>query len=284
MTMQVNSNELRQRVRDLAAMPQVVHEVLAAMRDAGVSIDAVAARVGHDPALVARTLRVANSPFYGLAGRIGSIRDALRVVGLRRLGTVLMAASVSDCFPPPACRGFVFKSFWGHSFATAICAQALAAACHLDEGSAFTAGLLHDIGRLVLATYYPRQLEAAIADAQLRDVAPLDGERAVLALDHCEVGAWVAAHWHFADVVVDAIGHHHEPPPRDAAAAPTLGDLIHVADGIAHALDLTREPDEMVPPMALGAWTRLGLQPEAFLTVFTHTELASAAFSETLAI
>jgi putative nucleotidyltransferase with HDIG domain len=284
MTMQVNANDLRQRVRDLAAIPQVVHEVLAATRDAGISIDQVAARVGHDPALVARTLRVANSPFYGLAGRIGSIRDALRVVGMQRLGTVLMAAAVSGNFPPPACRGFEFKSFWGHSFAAAICAQALASACHLDEGAAFTAGLIHDIGRLVLATYYPHQLEAAIADAQRRDVAPLDGERAVLALDHCEIGAWVAEHWHFADVVVDSIRHHHEPPPRAAAAEPTLSDLIHVADGIAHALDLARQSDEMVPPMALESWTRLGLKPEAFLKVFAHTELAHAALCETLAI
>ncbi len=106
----------------------------------------------------------------------------------------------------------------------------------------------------------------------------------MLAIDHTEVGAWVAAHWRFADLIVDSIRHHHEPMPREAAAGPTLCDLVHVADGIAHALDLARQSDEIVPPMVLESWTRLGLEPEEFLTVFSHTESAHAALCETLAI
>jgi putative nucleotidyltransferase with HDIG domain len=284
MTAALDPHQLRLRVRDLAAMPQIVHDVMAAIGDEDIGVDEVAARISRDPALVARSLRVANSPFYGVAGKVGSVRDALRVVGFRRLGAVLAAAAVAGRFERPACTGFDFGSFWSHSFATAICSQALAAACRLDEGRAFTAGLIHDIGRLVLATYFPRELEAAIAQAHARDLALVEAEQELLGLGHGDVGAWVAEHWRFAPPIVEAIRCHHAPPPRTPGSAPSLPDLIHAADAIVHALDLSKDGGEMVPQIGLEAWNRLGLGPDAFLRIFAQVEAAHAALRETLSI
>lgn len=284
MTVALDPHQLRLRVRDLAAMPQIVHDVVAAIGDDVIGIDEVAARIGRDPALVARSLRVANSPFYGAAGKVGSVRDALRVVGFRRLGAVLAATAIAGRFEAPACPGFDFGAFWSHSFATAICSQALAAACCLDEGRAFTAGLIHDIGSLVLATYFPRELEAAIAQARARDLPLAEAEKDLLGLGHGDVGAWVAEHWRFAPPIIEAIRWHHAPPPREPGSAPSLPDLIHVADAIVHALDLSQDEGEIVPQIGLEAWDRIGLGADAFLGIFAQVEAAHAALRETLAI
>ena len=223
----IDPQRLRRELQDLTPMPQVVHDVLAAIVSDEIPVGELAMRIGRDPALAARTLRVANSAFYGAAGRVGTLRDALRVVGVRRIGAVVAASAVAGRFERPRCAGFDFDVFWSHSFATAIGAQAVAARVGLDEGQAFTAGLLHDIGRLVLATRFPEALAAAIEDARRRDGGAYASEASVLGLEHAEVGAAVGEHWRFAaPVVAERFPLERARDAYAAVAAGTLGRVV----------------------------------------------------------
>lgn len=94
-------------------------------------------------------------------------------------------------------------------------------------------------------------------------------ERLQFGVDHADVGGVVAEHWHFAPEIVAAIANHHSP---QAASARCLGDLLHVADNIAHGLDLSRKEDDMVPLLALDAWTRMSLRGSDYLDVFDTVE------------
>jgi len=262
-------DDLKARVRELPALPQVLTDLLLALQRDDVAVEQLALKIAHDQALTAKTLRLANCSFYGVAGRVGSIRDAINVLGLRTLGAAMTAAAVAGRFARPQCPGFDFDAYWRHSIACALSAQTIAQRVGLDDAAAFTAALLHDIGRLALASHFPRELGGALQHRARLDCQMLEAERGVLDTDHAEIGALIAEHWRFAPQVVESIRAHHAPPAQGPAS---LVDVVHVADNIAHALDVSALPDEMVPPLSLGAWTRLGLGAEQHRQVFERTE------------
>jgi putative nucleotidyltransferase with HDIG domain len=269
------------RLRELPSLPQVVLDLQAALSREDVSLEDVADTVSHDQALAAKTLRIANCSFYGVPSRVVSIRQAIGILGLRSVSTLVMAAAVSDRFPRIACKGFDLKRYWRHSVAVALCAREIARRLRLDADTAFTAGLLHDLGRLALASQSPEALEAAYRLRAEQDGQMLAAERATLGGDHAEFGAEVGSRWHFGAAVIEAIRRHHEP--GDATAA-TVVDVVHVADNMAHALDLGRDPDDMVPPLNVAAWNRLGLTQGQCFTIFENTEAELEGLCEALAV
>jgi putative nucleotidyltransferase with HDIG domain len=267
----IDAQDVRQRVQELHALPKAVHEVIRALNDDGLDLEAIARRIAVDPAMVSKILRVANSPFYGASGRVGSVDHAVRLIGVRTAATIITAASIIQTASPPAGAAFDLHRFWAHSLGTAICAQEVARECGYPPPSAFLAGLLHDIGQLALATYYAQQFAAAMRRAQERDCPLYQAEDEVLGLNHAEVGAWIAEHWHFTSDIWEAIGEHHGPKPRAGTERATPADIVHAADGIVHALDLLRAPGELVPPLQVCAWQRLRIGPERFPRVFERT-------------
>ena len=270
-----------ERLRELPSLPQVVLDLQAALAREDVSLDDVADTVSHDQALAAKTLRIANCSFYGVPSRVVSIRQAIGILGLRSVSTLLVAAAVSDRFPRIVCKGFDLRRYWRHSVAVALCAREIARQVRADADTAFTAGLLHDLGRLALAAQAPQVLEAAYRRRSERDCQMLEAERAELDTDHAQLGNEVGLRWHFGAAVVDAIRLHHEPPQ---AASATVVDIVHVADNIAHALDIAHDPDEMVPTLDAAAWNRVGLTAAQCLAVFENTETELDSLCEALAV
>jgi putative nucleotidyltransferase with HDIG domain len=270
-----------ERLRELPSLPQVVLDLQAALAREDVSLDDIANTVSHDQALAAKTLRIANCSFYGVPNRVVSIRQAIGILGLRSVSTLLVAAAVSDRFPRITCKGFDMHRYWRHSVAVALCAREIARQVRLDADTAFTAGLLHDLGRLALASQSPQALESAYNHRSERDCQMLDAERAVLGTDHAELGDEVGYRWNFGPAVVDAIRLHHAPPTSRTV---TVVDVVHVADNIAHALDLAHDPDDMVPVLDSAAWNRVGLTQDQCFTVFSNTEVELDGLCEALAV
>jgi putative nucleotidyltransferase with HDIG domain len=258
-----------ERIRDLPALPQALVAFQTAMQRENVSFDRLAEVISHDQALAARALRLANSSFYGLPGRVNSIRDAIGVLGLRQLSSALTAVAVSGCFGASGCPAFDRSAYWRHSVACGLCAQLIAQELGQDGSAAFTAGLLHDLGRLALASLLPDALSQVYARRHLDDSLLWQAERAVLGIDHSEIGAQAAERWHFGREIVEAIRLHHSPPEMSEVS---LVDVVHVADAMVHALDLAHLAGDMVPPLSAPTWNRLKLTPAQCLKVFEHTE------------
>lgn len=269
MTPLLSADQLRARVKSLAPLPQAVHDLTTVLRRGDVSSDEIVRIMNRDAALTMTALRLANSPFYGASGRVVTLRDAVQVLGLQTLASAVLTSAVMASFDRRACPDFDFGACWRHALGTALCAQMLAQPRGLDAAEAYTAGLLHDIGRLALATHFPQALNAVTVLAASQDLPADEAERAVLGLDHAQVGAMVAAHWRLAPAVVNAIETHHR-----VVAGPhqPLLDVLHVADNIVHALDLSGEPDDMVPPLCLGCWERVGAGNAELLTLFARLE------------
>ncbi len=255
---------------DLPSLPAVVMELLNSIDQDDIDISVLAKKVSHDQALTAKTLRLANSSLYGLQVKVTTIQQAITFLGFQTTRNLITAAAVTGCFAEGHCPGFDHKAFWRHSIATAACAKVLARQMRFNQDYAFTAGLLHDIGRLVLVSCFPEQYAHTIAFRAERDCYLLEAERAVLGVDHVEAGLALAEHWNFSDTMRLAIGGHHDP---EAPGAGFLAAIIHVADAIVHALDLAQVKDDLVPPVSTVAWTALGLDEQVYLQLFRETEL-----------
>lgn len=265
----LSSQDILRSARDLPALPAIVVELIQCLGDPHANMEQLAAKIAHDQALAAKTLRLANSSFYGLSRQVTSISEATTILGLRTLRSIATAAGLVAGFTPPKDTSFNFAAFWRHAIGTALCARALAQALRLDDDTAFTLGLLHDLGHLVLATHYRSHYAAAMAYQREHDCLHLEAEQFVLGTDHTVVGGLIAEHWNFSPAIVAAITGHHSPPDT---LEKSLTDVVHVADNIVHALDLSHNDGDMVPPLSMAAWSRLALSESVYTQVFRATE------------
>jgi len=271
--------QLAAGVQDLPSLPAVVMELLSSIEQDDIDISVLAKKVSYDQALTAKTLRLANSSSFGLQVKVTTIQQAITFLGFQATRNLITAAAITGCFPSGRCEGFHDKAFWRHSIATAVCARALARRMRFNQDIAFTAGLLHDIGKLVLVTGHPDAYAQVVAWRAQHGGDWLDAERAVLGIDHVDAGVALADHWNFSDTMRHAIACHHAP---DMHGAGFLAAIVHVANAIVHALDLAGEDDELVPRVSSVAWDAMGLNEEAYLHLFRETEVQFGEMSTIL--
>lgn len=265
----LSPEQLALSVQDLPSLPAVVMELLGSIEQENIDISVLAKKVSYDQALTAKTLRLANSSSYGLQVKVATIQQAITFLGFQTTRNLITAAAVTGCFPNGKCPGFNDKAFWRHSIATAVCARSLARRLRFNQDVAFTAGLLHDIGRLVLVTGHPQAYGEVLAWRRRHDGEWLEAERAVLGIDHVDAGVALAEHWNFSDTMRQAIAFHHAP---ETPGAGFLAAIVHVANAVVHALDLAGEEEELVPALSSIAWDAMGLNEDAYLDLFRETE------------
>ncbi|MBC8055770.1 MAG: HDOD domain-containing protein [Rhizobiales bacterium] len=271
-------------VRDLPALPAVVMELIQSLGQSDISAEQLADKISHDQALAAKTLRLANSSFYGMSRQVTSIAEATAILGLRTLRSVATAAGLAGAFSAKAFTELDFKAFWRHSIGTALCARSLARTQRLDEDTAFVVGLLHDIGRLALASNFPVAFAEALAHQHTHDCPAFEAEQAVLGTDHTVVGGLIAEHWRFTPGIVEAIVQHHRPARAAPGSAATMADLVNVADNMAHALDLSHLDSDMVPPISMDAWLRLALDEARCRDIFQRVEAQHESVCQALSV
>ncbi len=236
--LQVRPEDLVRGTIRLVVLPEVAIRVNRMVADPQCSGAAIAELIGRDPALAARLLRIANSPFYGFPSRIGTLLRAVTVIGRRGLRDLVLASSVCDLFARMGGDLLNRKSFWQRSLICGLYARLLGLRCGISEAeSLFASGLLHDIGQLVILEKLPeigRQTQLRAQDGSM----PLHQlEQAVIGCDHAGVGAELLRQWHLPVDIWEPVRCHHAP--MLAEHAPLGAAIIHVADILA---------DESYPP------------------------------------
>lgn len=269
--------KVTEEIKDLPTLPAVVMELLNTLDNDDIDVHVLAEKVTHDSALTAKTLRLANSAYYATMIKVTTVQQAISLLGLNTVRQIVTSAALSGCFPENNCKGFDHKAFWRHSNAVAIAAKILAKRTNVNVDVAFTAGLLHDIGALVLVTQYASLYESVLRYRDEHDVTQFEAEHLVLGINHTEVGEALAEQWNFSDVMRKAIAGHHTP---DISGMGFLASIIHVADGIAHALGVTTTPDHAVPEVSALSWESLQLDQASFDQIMTEAQAAFDKLSE----
>jgi putative nucleotidyltransferase with HDIG domain len=192
--------------------------------------------VKQDGVLCAKVLALCNSAKYGLATPIGSIEQAVFYLGFREIHRLVMTISFGAALSPTL-PGYVIEDgeLWRHSLVTAYAAEKVLKAVSvvpMDPSIAYTAGLVHDLGKVVISHALNGQSQELIRRIVERGDRPLlELEREVLGVNHAEIGAWLLRQWRLPECITEAVANHHAPPVQPR---PLLSAVVHVADLIAH--------------------------------------------------
>lgn len=273
----VQLEDMVKRIKDLPTLPEVAMEMLQNLDDEESSLDMVTEKIALDHSVTAKLLRLANSSYYGNNSKVVTLQQATAMLGVKNVKNLIRMTALSNKFPTASCPAFDFKAFWRHSVATAICAELISRALHMKHDFAFTAGLLHDIGKLVLVTAYPANYDQVLRHQKNADCLLIEAERSILHIDHVDAGVALATHWNFSEAVCDAIRGHHHPEQENLNV---LASVVHVANAIVHALDLAHDENDMLPLLSQAAWDTLGLGEADYLSIFRETEMRFDAMDQ----
>jgi putative nucleotidyltransferase with HDIG domain len=249
-------------LQQLPNLPGTTRQVLEYLNDEDTDLSRIVQAIECDPGLVIRTLRTANSPFFGLTHRVQTIQEAVVVLGMSNLRMIVMTAMLTAQKFPNLAQSTRASALLRHSLAVGICASIIGRDNKLDRNLLFLAGILHDIGTLALMSTYPDLYAEVEKVCDAQDLLSFEAELQVFGFDHATIGAALCRHWTLPEAIAQAIDGHHflAAPAVLSAGVPrqdVLAGVVHLADAIVHGLDLEHDPHATVPPVSDAMWQRL---------------------------
>lgn len=228
MSAQISKEDILTRLHQLPSLPCIVQEVIASFSDTNLDTALLSHKIAQDQGLSAKMLRVANSTFYGLPRKVGSIQDAIMVLGFDTVRSMALSAGMVQAFPStPSCL-FDRKSYWERSFRVAAITHALSEEFRHGQQLAYTAGMFHDIGQLIMDLYLPQRFteilrHQANTGADLREL-----ELSEFGFDHAEIGADLIRLWNFPSEIEQVVRYWHRPELQTSFEP--LVCLVHTAE------------------------------------------------------
>ncbi|MFM2054422.1 MAG: hypothetical protein RL456_2459 [Pseudomonadota bacterium] len=219
-------NGLFDRTDALPTAPKVVHQLLRSFNDEHVNLSDLAAQIGADPVISAKLLRMANSAYFDVQRRIGSVEDALRMFGFMRVRNLVVSTAMTRTYT--RVQGVDLRAFWRVSLHSAVIARWLGQRIGQDPDTCFMTGICHGIGHLILQGGVAAEtLRRIDAHASWLSPSRIVIEREVLGFHYGDVGSELARRWNFPMALVDALAA--QPEPLASPACPTLAALVHLA-------------------------------------------------------
>ena len=242
----------------LPPFPAVALKLLSLLSDEQSSFASIASCIATDPVLSGQLIQRANAADMATYCEASTVLQAVAALGMDRTRELSLTIATAN-YANAATRTESLKAWWRHTVACALAASELARQCGLPPAAAYTAGLLHDIGRLGLMSAHGRKYEEAIAAAEGRS-SVLDLERAAFGVDHLEAGAWLAREWKLPESLVEVIAQHHDPPRRGLSEPVLTQIACRLADLLGFPADRFGEPasfEETAAPLHEGMRLRL---------------------------
>lgn len=258
--MKISLENIIEAVNDIPALPQVVLRIMQMTEDPDSTAQDINNVLNQDQAMTTRVLRLANSAYYGFARRIASVTDAVVMLGFKTIRSIVIAAAVSDILQK-SYDGYALEEgeLWKHSQACALAARLIARKSRLIQPDvAYTAGLLHDIGKVILNRYMKEAYHDVVAMVSSQEIPFMIAEEEVLGFNHALVGSRLAEKWSLPPMLVEAIALHHNP--EQCGADQPLVAITHLADAICLSMGIGLGFDGLLYPVYPEALKVLGLK------------------------
>ena len=258
----ITLEEIVSRTSDLPTFSAAAIEVMKLADSSTSRAQDIANIVSQDQALSVRVLRLANSAFYGMSRKVSSLPEAVVVLGMRSVKNLAMVAATYPWMSKPL-KGYDLgpMQMWHHAYGTALASQTLAQKSRKCEDQlAFTAGLLHDVGKVALSLWIGEKLKAIVYYAEREGIAFDEAERRILGYDHTQVGEHLARNWNLPDEVVLGVRYHHDPE----ACQPyhPVVDCVHLGSAMAMTMGIGLGGDGLMYRFSEGCYDRLGISPD----------------------
>ncbi len=213
------------QIGDVSSLPTCAVEIMELARDEEADAEDLIGVIRSDPAIAMRIMRMANSSFHGVRESVSDLKQAVMLLGFQEIRNIAMSAYVAPLFrETDGYRGYTREGLWNHMVGTAVVAQEIAKISgRVDPQEAYLAGLLHDIGFVMIDQYLHRPFRRII-DQVTPEKAAYEVERDTIGFDHAELGEYVAIQWRLPEHLADAIGHHHHPADYDGPN----GEMVRV--------------------------------------------------------
>jgi len=253
---------------DMGSFPEVYFELQNALDNPGSSDAHIADIIGRDPGLSARLLKLANSPLYGFASSVDSLARGVMMVGARELIQLALGLTVIDKFKDIPQGLLNVRQVWEHAIGCAVFARILAV--HTEKLSLdrlFVAGLIHDLGRLVMLKKIPRHMARIMETARVERIPLYAAEKRLLGYDHADLGLAIMKKWRLPPVLCEIVGSHHAP--ETVINIPEAA-LVHLADLMTIACGVGYNGSPYVPPLSPAAWDSLGLPVSVLAVVLSQ--------------
>lgn len=250
----MSATELVKDVSRLVTLPEVSIKVTQMVDDENSTAADIGKIISQDAGLSARLLKIANSPFYGLSSKVDTVSRAVTILGLREIRDLVLSSTATRAFEGIPTDLISVEDFWHHSLYCGLLSQSLGEVCKKTRSeSLFVAGLLHDIGQLIMFNKLPEQMQAALMRTMQGEptLEMYEAEREVIGFDHAQVGLILAQEWRLPNNLQECIAYHHEP--EKAELFPVHVAIVHIANEIA-SLPFIEESDlselDSIKPMA----------------------------------
>jgi len=269
----LTSKQIEQRVAELVnlpTLPGVVSHISSMVEDKKTSAADIGDVISKDQVLSAKILRLVNSPVYGFPGRISSVTHALVLLGFNVVKGLVLSTAVFDTFSRHV------HGLWEHSLGCALLSRRLGRELGMnDVEEIMVAGLLHDLGKVVLSYMLPSDYEAALEMARDKRCHIAVAEREIFTVDHARVASWLADHWHLPSRLSDSLTYHHRP--ERAKKSPDVTAVVHVADILARGMGYGNPGDRTMPPLSTEAYQGLSLTFDQIDKVLEEVEMEFAS-------
>ncbi len=262
-----------QDVKELPTLPTVVAQIMVTMDQPTSSARDLERLIANDQAIAARLLKLANSAFYGLPGKVTSLSRAITLLGFNTVRSMVLTIGIVDRFSGPSANKYFDRGqFWEHSLSVAVASKQLVGKDPtVNPEEAHIAGLLHDIGKVIADHSVPEKYLKAMQLHHEQNVDQLDAERLTIGISHDEIGALVAVKWRFPDFIREALAYHHRPD--EAEEYQTIVGVVSLANEIVHAFKRQEQEEEdySIPdvlPELKEKWLPTPRHEEIFLTKY----------------
>ena len=237
----LNDEKLREvvgQVGTLPSFPALYLDIMKELAAADPTVENVADIISKDPSMTAKMLQIVNSAALGLTRKVGTPFEAVQFLGMGTVRSLVLSAHIFSCFEHTNLKGFAITDLWNHGMKTGALARMIARFQDAEEGEAedaYIAGMLHDIGKLMLADSLSEPFQQALALAEDRGIPLHQAELEVFGASHAGVAAYLLGLWGLPASIVEAVAFHHTPAKSDARVFTTL-TAVHVADCLEHRM------------------------------------------------
>ena len=272
----------------LISLPEIFIKINEMVDDPASSSSDIGKLISQDPALTARLLKIANSPLYGFPSKIDTVSRSITIIGIRGIRDLVLASSTIEVLSKFSSEFIEMQYYWKHSICCAVYARLLAIQCNaLHIEPYFVAGLLHDIGKLIILRKLPEMARESHLRADDSGLPLSQVEQEVIGFDHASVGAELLRFWRLPETILDAVTYHHQP--GQAQESPMSAAIVHIANSIAMAKHpmILREGQQSTtagssPVVDPAAWTITGLTDDVLDTIQEEAELQFNAMQQVL--